>query len=144
MTTLAPITAAVTVLRAHWESRFIDTGTVTRLTDRGAINATTRLYDSPTTTTLYTGPMLVRPNTTKTPKPLQVGESAFMLDEYEVLLPWDAGSFYPDDYVSFTTVHFAADLVGRLFVVSAAEVDSYNTKTRLVAKLEHGPGEITG
>ena len=83
------------------------TVTITRITDRGTLNATTKLYDNPTISTIYTGPADISPVTYRRDRQEIGGMEAIRIRQYRAVVPWDAGDVWIDDKL---TVNFSQDL----------------------------------
>ena len=131
-------TDAVTTLRTHWTNRFTDAVDVTRMTGRGTFNATTGLYASSTDSTIFTGAALIRPgdNIDRT----QYGDRLVTGLPMLVYLEHDAAVFDLEDAVEVTACAFDSALVGKVLTVAGLDFDSYQTRIRLVCRVELGGG----
>jgi hypothetical protein len=99
---------------------YSNTVTVTRKSAAGAFNAATASYATPTTTTVYTGAALLRPERDQT---ADVGEVSLNVSNYLLKLPVNTAAEIGDN-VAVTASDFDDDLVGttlRIIEVSADE-----------------------
>ncbi len=90
---------------------------ITRIVDRGPLNATTKKYDSPTITTIYAGPGSISPVTYRRDRQEVGGGESVRIRQYRGSVPWDAGDIWIDDLY---TVNFCEDpdIVGKTFNIS--------------------------
>ena len=93
------------------------TGTITRVTDRGALNPTTKLYDNPTVSTIYTGPIDISPVTYRRDRQELGGAESIRIRQYRAEVPWDVGDVWIDDKVTVLTSQ-DPQMVGKIFDVS--------------------------
>jgi hypothetical protein len=133
-------TDAVTALRTHWATRFIDAIDVTRVTGRGTFNETTLAYDTPADSSVYTGAALIRPGGSD--EQTQYGEQLTTGLPMVVYVPYGSAVFQVEDLVTVTACGFDADLVGRTMTVVAFDPDSYQTRQMLVCRLDLGGGYV--
>jgi hypothetical protein len=135
----SPASDAVSTFRTHWATRFVDTITFTRLTDRGTFNPATNDYDTPSSTTVYTGGALIRP-ASDGDTPENYGQTQQTTVLYDVYLPHDAGTFDLEDLGTVDASVSDTELVGQTLRVVSIEHDSYRTRTRLRCLLNLGAG----
>lgn len=133
-------TDAVVALRTHWTTRFIDTVAVERVTSRGTFNATTLAYDTPSEGAIYTGAALVRPGDNIDRS--QYGDQLVTGLPILVYVPHDAAVFQVEDSIEVTACGYDAELVGKTLTVVGFEYDSYQTRQRLVCRIELGSGYV--
>lgn len=114
--------------RTEWASRFTDSCIIKRVTGEG-FNETTGVT-TPTYTTNYSGPCLVRP--------LSASEAAFgqellQIRGYTVHIPYSETDQLPGDLVDITS---ATDpfLTGKQFVVKNPPGDTYVTNRGLICE----------
>ena len=90
---------------------------ITRVTDRGPLNPTTKKYDSPVTTTIYAGPSHFSPVTYRRDRQEIGGGESVRIRQYRGVVPWDSGDIHIDDLY---TVNFCEDpdVVGKTFQIS--------------------------
>ncbi len=133
--------STVTVFRAQWATRFVDTVTITRTTARGTFNTGTGQYGSGTAATPYTGEALIRPLSRDGVTAI-FGEQEVTGKLYAVTLPWDAVAdvFQPEDIVTVDASLLDLELVGQVMRVLSDEHDSYKTRRRIVCRLDEGAG----
>lgn len=103
---------------------------ITRVTDRGAINAISGKYDSPTTSSIYSGAAIVAPLVFRRDRQEIIAGEAIRIRQYRVLLPWDAGDIYINDDCEFTACS-DPDLVGRTMKVSDVMYNSNSAGRRI-------------
>ena len=130
--------STIDTFRNRWADRFIDTVTITRVTGRGTFNDSTGVYDSGTGDTPYTGGGLIRPMSSNDKQ--QFGEEQVTGAMYDVLLPFDAGTFDLEDQVTIDATLHDPDLVGAVLIVVAVVYDSYRTHTILRCRQDQGAG----
>lgn len=131
-------TDRIAFFRAQWATRFVDTITATRMADRGTFNPTTLDYDAGTDTTVYSGAALIRP-ATDDDTALYGGEQVTGVGVI-VYVPHDAGTFEVEDTINIVASTWDPDLVGADVRVVAVTYDSYQTRQRLVCRLDEGAG----
>jgi len=137
-------TDTVETFRTHWADRFVDTITVKRMTNRGTFNATTLVHDSPTLTSPYTGPALIRPSNATGATVVTAGQEVTG-KEYSVFVPHTAvtsDDFQPEDTVTIDACVLDPDLVGKTMRVLSQQHDSYLTRIELVCRFEEGSGYV--
>lgn len=135
---LAMPAGIVSRFRNLWAGRLIDDITITRTTDRGNINTTTLVYDSPSTVTVYNGKALIRPRGAS-----QTDDGA----GYEtqaglwVYVPATLStSPLPRDTLVINTAALDQALAGATLTIVAFTVDSYATRRRIDAIFDEGTG----
>lgn len=91
--------------------------TINRLIERGAINPSTKLYDSPVTESIYAGPARISPVTYRRDRQELGGSESVRIRQYRGIVPWDAGDIHIDDTC---TINFSKDpdMVGKTFDVT--------------------------
>ncbi len=90
---------------------------ILRTIDRGPLNTSTMKYDSPITTSIYSGPAHVSPVAFRRDRQEIGGEGSIRIRQYRAILPWDSGDIHLDDIF---TVDFSDDpnLNGRSFDIT--------------------------
>ena len=130
--------STIDTFRNRWADRFIDTVTITRVTDRGTFNDSTGVYDGGAGSTIYIGGGLIRPMSSTDKQ--QFGEQQVTGAMYDVLLPYDAGDFQIEDTVTIDATTHDVDLVGAVMLVMSTVLDSYQTHTILRCRHDLGAG----
>jgi len=106
------------------------TVTITRITDRGTLNATTKLYDDPTISTIYTGPADISPVTYRRDRQEIGGMESIRIRQYRSEVPWDAGDIWIDDVMTVNTCQ-DVQMVGKAFTISDVLYESEEAVRRL-------------
>ena len=122
----------VALFRDLWADRFTDTGTITRTAAKGTFNDVTGVYGTPTTVTVYTGGLLVRPGGSE--RRAEFGEELTTRGPVEVFCPYTVEAAVGDRVT--VTVSADPDLDGEILVIRAVVVDSYDTHRTLICELE--------
>jgi len=76
--------------------------TIHRIIDIGPINTSTHLYDSPSSTVIYSGPGRISPVTYRRDRQEIGGEEAVRIRQYRGIVPWDAGDIHINDILGVT------------------------------------------
>lgn len=136
---MSNLSSAVDEFRIRWASRFVDSITVTRLSDRGTYNAATYRYDAASDTTPYDGLALIRPFKAKGETDL-FGEQLVTGKTYSIFVPYTAvtGDFLPEDLVTINTSMGDPDLAGKTMRVLSQQHDSYLTRIELICRFDEG------
>lgn len=129
----------VPVFRDLWADRFVDTASITDLTDRGTYNPATLQYDTPSTSVVYSGGVLIR--ATKGDQIEERGMSGEMLYTHTILLPHSATGISVGNTVTVTASVYDPDLVGAVLTVQSVHQDTYNTRRELRCLLSQGRGD---
>lgn len=126
------IAAALPELRAHAESRMLDTCAITRPGDGvGPWNPATREYDPAEPVTVYEGRCEVQEAGAQE-RGATAGESDLDLKRYIVKVPVaDTAGIRPDDDVRITSAANDPDLLDRHFTVEALHHKTFATARRL-------------
>ena len=90
---------------------------ITRITDKGEINEITGLYDSPTTSTIYTGPTHISPVTYRRDRQEIGGMESIRIRQYRSIVPWDSGDIWIDDLMTVSDTQ-DPDMLGRTFDIT--------------------------
>ena len=106
------------------------TVTITRVTDRGTLNLVTKLYDSPTVSTIYTGPADISPVTYRRDRQELGGAESIRIRQYRSEVPWDAGDIWIDDRMLVNTSQ-DVQMVGKTFIISDVLYESEEAVRRL-------------
>lgn len=128
---------AVAVLRSEWAKSMTDSCTIQRTTSRGPFNETTGSYDSPVTSTIYSGACRFR--TAKTGAEIEFGEEIITEMDMVVELPYTATGIEPDDIVT-VTVSADPELSGATMRVLAVAADSRLTHRHIAVARNLGAG----
>ena len=90
---------------------------ISRITNPGTFNESTGVFDTPTTSVIYTGPAHVSPVTYRRDRQEIGGGEAVRIRQYRAIVPWDSGDIHLGDIF---LVNFTEDpeLDGRSFDVS--------------------------
>lgn len=131
---------AVALFRSLRADRYVDTVTITDLTTRGTWNRTTKVYDTPATTTVYTGGALIRPGGLGITDRGETGETRADLLVY---LPHTAHGILPGHQVTVDAIHSLGDddLLSEVFTVQSVQDDTYDTHKLVKCKLSQGGGD---
>lgn len=124
---------AVSVFRSEWDSRFIDEGTLRRTTVPGAFNESTGQYGAGTVTDIFSGLVLIRPESRAT---ADFGERESDVERYAILAPHTAAGARPGDRFTIETSVHDPDLVGAVLVLREVVDDSYLTHYEWKAERE--------
>lgn len=125
--------------RAAAEALMVDTCTITRSATRGTFNETTLQYDSPTTTSLYTGKCRVKPAGGQvSDRVVQFGEQAVSLWPFQVSVPISVENLAVDDLVTITASSLDPDLVGTVLRVRDVTQGTHITARRLGCEVNAG------
>ncbi len=119
--------------RTRWATRFIDAGTLDRETAQGTYNSSTLQYDSPSSSQIWdgTGGCLIRPKARTTS---DFGEKDSKVENYDIMVPFDATGAKPGDKFTVSAALFVPDLVGAVLVLTEILEDSYLTHYQWVAQ----------
>ena len=125
-------TLDLTAARDAVATIMVDACTVTRDaqgTDDDTLDQNTGTLTPPVpdTTTVYTGPCLVRPAQNQ-PRAVSEGGAAITASLYECSLPYSAAVPNPGDVLTVTASAWDADLVGRTFRVKEGMVSGVNIR----------------
>ncbi len=131
---------AVQMFRDLRADRYVDSITITDLTDRGTLNRATGQYDSETDSIIYSGAALIRPAGAGIS---DRGEAAEIRHDLDVYLPFDAYGIGPGQELTVTAIHSLGDtdLDGAIATVQWVTDDTYNTHKLIRAKLSEGRGD---
>lgn len=130
---------AVAQFRTLWAERFIDTIDIVRYATSGTFNTTTLQYDGGTTSTIYSGPGLLRP-VALDPSDARLETEQRTLVRYDLFLPYTATGIQPEDRVTISSALLETDVAGVLFRVLASSVDSYATRRAIRLETDLGRG----
>ncbi len=125
-------TDALAFFRTQWATRFTDTVLVREITG-SSLNPSTGVI-TPTYTTRYSGPGLVRP---QSPASVQVGEELVEQRGYLVVIPHGEIAIGVDMEVVVTSAT-DAKLNGKVLIVRNVRADTYNTARKLDAEDNQG------
>ena len=118
--------------RTQWAERFVDTCVVKRQTG-SSFNDTTGVR-TPTFTTQYSGPCLVRPRTSHD---TQYGQEQVVVFNHVLELPWDEDDPARGDLADITSTR-DGKLNGKQFIVNGIPTDTYNTHRILLCQDNQG------
>ncbi len=135
---MSVVTDHVEWFRTKRTSRYIDTITITDSTSRGTWNRATKQYDTPTTSTVYSGTALIRPVSATTKNRGEQGEVLFT---HTIQVPFSVDSVAPGNIVTVTVSVYDDDLTGATLTVQSVEQDSYLTHRELHCLLSQGGGD---
>lgn len=90
---------------------------ITRITDRGPLNTTTGLYDTPVSSQIYVGPAHISPVTYRRDRQEIGGMEAIRIRQYRAIVPWDAGDVWIDDLLTVSDTQ-DPDMLGKTFDIS--------------------------
>jgi pectate lyase len=108
-------------MRTRQAALFSSTVTITRFAGKGAFDPVTASYATGTSTTVYTGAALVRPQKQGT---TESGEVLVVISGYEVKVPVDT-ALQVGDVVSVTGSTFDTSLVGLSLRISDVRADDW-------------------
>lgn len=128
----------VPFFRTQRTPTYIDSITVTDLTTRGTFNRTTKAYDSPSTSTKYSGGALIRPGSASIKA--RGGEGEVIYD-YTISVPHTAVGIVVGNEVTVNASLYSTDLVGAVLTVKDVSADSYETHIELGCNLSQGGGD---
>jgi hypothetical protein len=130
MTNPALDTAALT--RTIWDTRFTDSCVIKEQTGR-TLNTSTGVY-TPTYTTRYSGPCLVRPAGSSD---AVYGQQLVVVFDHVVMIPWDEDDPAVNHLVDITS---ATDpkLTGKQFTIRGIPGDTYTTHRILLCQDNQG------
>lgn len=135
---MSVVTDHVEWFRTKRTSRYTDSITITDLTSRGTFNRATMQYDTPSTSTLYTGLALVRPVTGNVRDRGMEGE---VLYTHTVHVPFSVDGVAPGNEVSVTVSAYDDDLTGAVLTVQDVSADTLLTHRELRCVLSQGGGD---
>jgi hypothetical protein len=99
-------------IRADVAGFFVDTCTITRVTEEGALNHATAQFAAPTTITVYSGACSIYPIESRRDRFDEFGQGLVYTRQYRVVLPWTEDDVQiRDDFVA--TVSDDPQLIGR-------------------------------
>jgi hypothetical protein len=128
--------AATLAGRVEAEALMVDTCTITRAA-QGTFNETTLVYDSNTSTTVYTGKCRVKPRD-NADRVVQFGQEAVSLLPYVVSVPMSVEGVAIDDLVTVTNSVLDPELVGKVLRIRQTFVGSHITARRFGAEVNEG------
>lgn len=126
------------LLHGEWATRFVDSITITDLTDRGTFSRITGQFGTPTSSEIYAGNALIRAKSDKT---TTRGEQGEVLYTHTVMVPHDTNGVGVGNTVTVVTSVLDTDLAGSVMTVQSIHVDSYNTRRELRCLLSQGGGD---
>jgi hypothetical protein len=91
--------------------------TISRIIEIGPLNATTKKYDSPSTTSIYAGPAHISPVTYRRDRQELGGQESIRIRQYRGIVPWDAGDIHLDDYMVVNNSQ-DPDVEGKVFDIT--------------------------
>lgn len=115
------VAAFIERMRTKQEALYSSTVAVTRDGGPGAIDSATASYAAPTTTTIYTGAALVRPDSDHD---VTTGETSVELSDFVVKLPVDTAVAIGDT-VTVTASTYDTGLVGVTLRVLHVDADEW-------------------
>jgi hypothetical protein len=128
----------VTFFRTERTARYVDTVTITDKTSVGTWNRATKVYDTPTNSTVYTGAALLRPASATT---TNRGEQGEVLYDFTLYLPDTATGIGVGNTVTVDASLLATDLVGAELTVQDVGNDSLETHRAIQCLLSQGGGD---
>lgn len=135
-------TEVASQLRIHLTASLVDAVVITEPDAKGTLNQTTGQIEGGTSTTIYTGPALIRP----------AGEGVAMFGQEQiasashlvVLPPTGVSNVGVGQTIEVTTSGLDAELVGRKLTIRAIHFDSYETMRVALCGLNLGGGPSAG
>lgn len=135
---MSVVTDHVEFFRTKRTSRYTDSITITDKTSIGTWNRTTKQYDAPSTSTIYTGGALIRPKSATIKDRGETGETLY---SHIVHVPFSVDTVAPGNVVTVTVSVYDDDLTGAVLTVQDVSADTLLTHRELQCLLSQGGGD---